>query len=62
MTLNIILFLKKNTKNVLDKKFLSKIKNKQKKIVYADKCLIDENVLEKWNILFKQIPYEVKVY
>jgi adenine-specific DNA-methyltransferase len=56
------LIFKEKNENVLDKKFLSKIKNKKKKIVYADKCLIDEDTLEKWNIQFKQIPYEVKVY
>lgn len=59
----IFLLFKEKGKNVLNKESLSKIsKSKSKKIVYADKCLIDERTLEKYNIVFKQIPYEVKVY
>jgi len=50
-------------KNVLDRKFLKKLKkDKDKKIVYADKCLLDEEILEEYNIIFKQIPYQIKVY
>ncbi|MFA5303928.1 MAG: site-specific DNA-methyltransferase [Candidatus Nanoarchaeia archaeon] len=57
-----LLFKEKGT-NILDKSFFEKIKNlKDNKIIYADKCLIDNEVLEKYNITFKQIPYEVKVY
>ena len=57
------MFYKEIYKNVLDKRFLSKVKKtKNKKIVYADFCMIDDDILEKFNIQFKQIPYEVKVY
>jgi len=50
-------------KNVLDRKFLKEIKQiKGDKVVYADKCLLDNEILEKHNIIFKQIPYEVKIY
>ncbi len=50
-------------KNVLNRKFLKELKGKDgKKIVYADKCLLDKEVLEKYNIVFKQIPYQIKVY
>lgn len=50
-------------KNVLDRSFLKELKVKEgKKIVYADKCLLGEEVLEKHQIIFKQIPYQVKVY
>jgi adenine-specific DNA-methyltransferase len=50
-------------KNVLNKHFVKKItKDPNKKIVYADKCLVDEDSLEKYGIVFKQIPYEVQVY
>jgi predicted nucleotidyltransferase len=57
------LIYKEKYKNVLDKKFLSKLrKNRSKKIIYADRCLVDGDVLDKFNIQFKQIPYEVKVY
>lgn len=34
----------------------------KKKIVYADRCLLDDDTLAAHNIVFKQIPYEVKVY
>lgn len=50
-------------KNVLDRSFLKELKAKEgKKIVYADKCLLGEEILEKHKIIFKQIPYQVKVY
>lgn len=57
------LIFKEKNKNILDKSFLKKLpKNQNQKIIYADKCLIDEETLEKKNIQFKQIPYEVKIY
>ena len=57
------LIYKEKWKNVLNKTFLKKVKkNNNKKVIYADKCLIDEDILKKHNIQFKQIPYEVKVY
>jgi adenine-specific DNA-methyltransferase len=57
------LVYKEKYKNVLDKGFLSKLKKtKYKKIIYADFCMIDEDELKIYNIQFKQIPYEVKVY
>ncbi|MDD5739066.1 MAG: site-specific DNA-methyltransferase [Candidatus Pacebacteria bacterium] len=50
-------------KNILDRKFLTTLKGiNGKKIVYADKCLLDEEILEKHQIIFKQIPYQVKIY
>jgi adenine-specific DNA-methyltransferase len=57
------LLFKEKGKNILNKDFLKKLgKDKKKKIIYADKCLIDDKILERHNIQFKQIPYEVKVY
>lgn len=57
------LLFKEKGKNILGKDFLKRInKNGKKKVVYADKCLIDEKTLEKHKIQFKQIPYEVKVF
>ncbi|ODS43111.1 MAG: hypothetical protein MSIBF_05860 [Candidatus Altiarchaeales archaeon IMC4] len=57
------LIYKEKHKNVLNKSFLKKIKeNGNRRVIYADKCLIDEDILEKHKIQFKQIPYEVKVY
>ena len=57
-----LLFQEKG-KNVLTKEFLKKLnKNTKQKVIYADKCLIDAQTMQKNKILFKQIPYEVKVY
>ncbi|EKD33223.1 MAG: hypothetical protein ACD_76C00068G0020 [uncultured bacterium] len=57
------LIYKEKGENVLSKSFLKKLKkNDSKKIIYADKCLLDETTLDKYNVVFKQIPYEVKVY
>ena len=57
------LIYKEKNKNDLNKSFLKKVqKTENKKIIYADRCFIDEDTLIKYNIIFKQIPYEVKVY
>ena len=57
------LIFKGKDKNDLDKSFLKKLKaTKNKKVVYADRCLLDEDTMQKYGIVFKQIPYEVKVY
>lgn len=57
------LLYKEKGKNVLDKSFLKKLKKSgNQKVVYADKCLIGEESLDKYNLTFKQIPYEVRVY
>lgn len=57
------LIYKEKGKNILDKGFLKKLrKTEAKKIVYADNCTIDEKILDECNVLFKQIPYEVKIY
>lgn len=57
------LIYKEKNKNDLNKSFLKKIKKTEnKKIIYADRCLIDDDTLLKYNIIFKQIPYEIKVY
>ena len=57
------LIYKEPKKNDLDKSFLDKVrKTDGKKVVYADRCLLDNDQLLKYNIVFKQIPYEVKIY
>lgn len=57
------LIYKEKDVNVLDRSFLKKIKKTvNRKIVYADRCLIDDDTLEKHRVVFKQIPYEVKIY
>lgn len=57
------LIYKEPHKNDLDKSFLKKLsKTDAKKIVYADRCTLDEADLAEYNLVFKQIPYEVKVF
>ena len=57
------LIYKKPKENLLDKSFLKNVKkNKIQKVVYADKCVLSDKALEEYGIVFKQIPYEVKVY
>lgn len=57
------LIYKGKNKNDLNKSFIKKLrKNDLRKVIYADRCLIDDETLSKHNIVFKQIPYEVKVY
>lgn len=59
----VYLIFKEKGKNILDKSFLKNLKKgNSKKIVYADKCLLDRDILAKNNISFKQIPYEVEIY
>ena len=57
------LLFKSIGKNTLDRNILKQLKGMSgQKIVYADKCLLDEDELEKNQIVFKQIPYAVKIY
>lgn len=57
-----LLFKAKN-KNILNHGFLESLKKDgTPKIVYADQCMVDDDILEQYNIIFKQIPYEVRVY
>jgi adenine-specific DNA-methyltransferase len=57
------LFFEGKDNNVLDEKTLKKTDDyKGNKVIYADKCLLDEEYLLKKGIIFKQIPYELKKY
>jgi adenine specific DNA methylase Mod len=49
-------------KNSLDRKFLSSLDRQKNKVIYADKCTLDDSFLEKHNTVFKQIPYEVREF
>ncbi len=49
-------------KNDLTRAALTKLKIKGQAVIYADRCLIDEDDLREKGVVFKQIPYEVKVY
>lgn len=54
-----LLFKAKN-ENVLNRVALKGMKKGgEEKVVYADKCLLSEEILEKYNIVFKQIPYQL---
>ncbi|OGW15095.1 MAG: hypothetical protein A2035_02615 [Nitrospirae bacterium GWA2_42_11] len=55
------LVYKKDKKNVLNRKIISTLKKTgRQKIVYADSCTLDAEILAGLNITFKQIPYEVR--
>lgn len=50
----------KNAITTLDNSFLRKIKTKAEQyIIYADNCLLDENLMKKYNIVFKKIPRDI---
>ncbi len=62
-TTSYFLFFQEKGNNILDEKTLGKTDSyKGQKVIYADKCLIDDEYLEKKGIVFKQIPYELKKY
>ncbi|HET8581504.1 MAG TPA: site-specific DNA-methyltransferase [Candidatus Paceibacterota bacterium] len=49
-------------KNDLTRASLSKLKIAGPAVVYADRCLVDEDELKEKGITFKQIPYEITIY
>ena len=49
-------------KNIFDYSTLKSLPKNTKKIVYADSCSIVKHRLNQFNITFKQIPYEVKIF
>ena len=49
-------------KNNLDRKFLASLDRNDDKVIYADKCNLDDSTLKKYNTIFKQIPYEVREF
>lgn len=57
-----LLFSSKD-KNILDDKTVKPMLTQDgTKVIYADKCLLDEEFCLKNNIIFKQIPYELKKF
>ncbi len=55
------LIYKQDKKNILSRKIIPRLKNTGKqKIVYADSCTLDADILAELKITFKQIPYEVR--
>ncbi len=57
------LLFKEPKQNVLDQKAAEELSSEGKtSIIYADKCLVDDEKLSKLGVIFKQIPYEIKKY
>lgn len=56
------LIYKGKSKNDLTRSFISKLKLDKNAVIYADRCLVDEDELKEKGITFKQIPYEIIVY
>ncbi|HAX18135.1 MAG TPA: type III restriction endonuclease subunit M [Actinobacteria bacterium] len=57
------LVFKQGKENILNEKIVSKLKKTdKKKVVYADNCTLDSDMLNEHGITFKQIPYEVRAF
>lgn len=56
---NYYLIYTKRGKNDLTRATLAKMKIQGNAVVYADRCLVDEQELATSGIVFKQIPYEI---
>ena len=57
------LFFTEKGKNTVTRKELAKLpKTDGCKVVYGDRCLVSEETLRLQNVVFKQIPYQVKIY
>jgi adenine-specific DNA-methyltransferase len=57
------LLFKEPKRNVLDQKTAEELSAEGKtSIIYADKCLVDDEKLSSLGVIFKQIPYEIKKY
>jgi len=57
------LLFKQKDENILNRLALKGLKKDgEQKVIYADKCLLGDEVLKDYGIIFKQIPYSVKIY
>lgn len=53
-------FYNKDAITTLDESFLRKLKTKaQQYIIYADNCLLNKEIMDKYNIVFKKIPRDI---
>lgn len=53
-------YYQKDSITTLDESFLRSIKTKASQyIIYADNCLLDQDILDKYNIVFKKIPRDI---
>lgn len=53
-------YYQKDSLTTLDESFLRSIKTKASQyIIYADNCLLDQSIMDKYNIVFKKIPRDI---
>ncbi|WCO01722.1 site-specific DNA-methyltransferase [Psychroserpens ponticola] len=53
-------YYQKDSITTLDESFLRSIKTKAcQYIIYADNCLLDQSIMDKYNIVFKKIPRDI---
>ncbi|NRR91404.1 site-specific DNA-methyltransferase [Winogradskyella undariae] len=53
-------YYQKDSITTLDESFLRSIKSKASQyIIYADNCLLDQSIMDKYNIVFKKIPRDI---
>ena len=56
-------YYEKNLATTLDIQFLQTVKNKYEQyVIYADICLIPQELLQRNNIIFKKIPRDIKKF
>ncbi|HUD06028.1 MAG TPA: site-specific DNA-methyltransferase [Candidatus Saccharimonadales bacterium] len=60
--INYYLIFNGQGKNVLDEKVAKSLAGDEQSVIYADKCLVDDEQLGELSIVFKQIPYELRKY
>lgn len=53
-------YYQKDSMTTLDESFLRSIKTKASQyIIYADNCLLDQSIMDRYNIVFKKIPRDI---
>ena len=53
-------YYQKDNMTTLDERFLRSLKTKADQyIIYADNCLLDEKLMNKYHIIFKKIPRDI---
>lgn len=53
-------FYEKDRLTTLDESFLRAIKTRESQyIIYADNCLLDQSIMDKYHIVFKKIPRDI---
>ena len=53
-------YYERDSMTTLDESFLRQVKTKASQyIIYADNCLLDQSIMDKYNIVFKKIPRDI---